>query len=126
GITCFDAILKETFKLHSYILSWSGNISALSKVMCLSGSYSETARHIYYPLQSLQEYNNYEPENLPMRYHNNYILDKSIYETGPAWTTWQFPIERLYRILISLAKFLVDKNAHRTKTSIVFEEQIFM
>ncbi|CAG8742806.1 14241_t:CDS:2, partial [Cetraspora pellucida] len=131
-------------------------------------SYSETARHIYYPLQSLQEYNNYDPENLLMRSHNSYILDSNkykkgvngysilfelssmnfplsflvdimhalfeniapyikyyqkkseclqaalisfhyflhiaelIYETGPAWATWQFSIERLCGMLIPL------------------------
>jgi len=82
--------------LHSYILSWSGDIPALSKVMCLSGhnakygcrycyikgSYSETARHMYYPLQSLQEYNNYNPENLPMHSHNSYILDSNECKKG--------------------------------------------
>ncbi|CAG8763015.1 9848_t:CDS:2, partial [Racocetra fulgida] len=40
-----------------------------------NGSYSETARHMYYLLQSLQKYNNYDPENLLMRSHNSYILD---------------------------------------------------
>ncbi|RGB26442.1 hypothetical protein C1646_631332, partial [Rhizophagus diaphanus] len=91
GITCYDAVLQETFTLQSHILSWSGDIPALSKVMCLSGHnarsgcrfcyihgiYSNIARHIYFPLQPPQGYNgtNYDPENLPMRSHTSHLQD---------------------------------------------------
>jgi hypothetical protein len=78
--------------LRSHIISWSGDIPALSKVMCLSGHnsrygcqfcylhgiYSDTARHIYFPLQPPQGYINginYDPENLPMRSHTSHLQD---------------------------------------------------
>ena len=52
------------FILQGHILSWSGDIPVLSKIMCISGhnaysgchfcylygTYSETARHVYFPL----------------------------------------------------------------------------
>ncbi|RIA98244.1 hypothetical protein C1645_731794 [Glomus cerebriforme] len=91
GVTCYDAVLQETFILRSHILSCSSDIPALSKVICLSGHnayygchfyylceiYSSTAKHIYFPLQPPRGYNgtNYNPNNLPMRSYTSYLQD---------------------------------------------------
>ncbi|POG60886.1 hypothetical protein GLOIN_2v1466139, partial [Rhizophagus irregularis DAOM 181602=DAOM 197198] len=82
--------------LQSHILSCSGDIPALSKVMCLSGHnayygcrfcylcgiYSSTAKHIYFPLQPPCGYDgtNYDPNNLPMRSHASYLQDIEVVE----------------------------------------------
>ncbi|CAG8541493.1 8207_t:CDS:2, partial [Cetraspora pellucida] len=91
GISCYDVLSQETFVLRGHILSWSGDIPALSKVMCISGhnaysgcrfcyfhgTYSETARHVYFPLSPPKEYDGttYNPNKLPMRSHINYLQD---------------------------------------------------
>jgi hypothetical protein len=91
GVTCYDAASQETFILRSHILLCSGDIPALSKVMCLSGHnayyrcrfcylceiYSSTTKHIYFPLQPPRGYDgtNYDPNNLPMRSHASYLQD---------------------------------------------------
>ncbi|GET00247.1 transposase domain-containing protein [Rhizophagus clarus] len=65
GISYYDENKKENFTLRAHILAWTGNLPALSKILCLIGhnSYSgcrfcnlqgtlnETNRHVYYPLQ---------------------------------------------------------------------------
>lgn len=98
-MTCYDAVSQEIFILRSHdILSCSGNIPALSKVMCLSGHnayygcrfcyihgiYSNTAKHIYFPLQPPRGYDgtNYDPNNLPMRSYASYLQDIEAVETG--------------------------------------------
>ena len=42
GISCYDDNKKEQFTLRAHILAWTGDIPALSKVVCLTGhnSYS--------------------------------------------------------------------------------------
>ncbi|RIB24933.1 hypothetical protein C2G38_1957178, partial [Gigaspora rosea] len=85
------------FTLHGHILSWSGDIPALSKIMCVSGHnayygcrfcylrgvYSETARHIYFPLSLPKGYSGttYNPNNLPMCSHINYLQDIKMLES---------------------------------------------
>lgn len=70
--------------MRAYILAWTGDIPALSKVMHLTGhnSYSgcrfcnlrgtlnQENHHIYYPLNQ-----NIDPKRLPIRTHNEF-LDK--------------------------------------------------
>ena len=82
GISCYDDNKKEQFTLRAHILAWTGDISALSKVVCLTGhnSYSgcrfcnlqgtlnEMNRHVYYPLQQ-----NIDPKQLPIRTHNEML-----------------------------------------------------
>ncbi|GET50952.1 transposase domain-containing protein [Rhizophagus irregularis DAOM 181602=DAOM 197198] len=82
GISCYDGNKEEQFTLRAHILAWTGNIPALSKVLCLTGhnSYSgcrfcnlrgtlnETNRHVYYPLQQ-----NIDPKRLPIRTHDEIL-----------------------------------------------------
>ncbi|GES92308.1 transposase domain-containing protein [Rhizophagus clarus] len=50
----YDGLLKEDFLLHSHIIMWTGDIPAITKIMCLSGHNSYTAcrfcylRGVYY------------------------------------------------------------------------------
>ncbi len=43
GVLCYDAFMQYEFTLHAYIIAWTGNIPALSKVMNITGhnSYSD-------------------------------------------------------------------------------------
>ncbi|GET55729.1 transposase domain-containing protein [Rhizophagus irregularis DAOM 181602=DAOM 197198] len=82
GISCYDGNKEEQFTLRAHILAWTGDIPALSKVLCLTGhnSYSgcrfcnlrgtlnETNRHVYYPLQQ-----NIDPKRLPIRTHDEIL-----------------------------------------------------
>ena len=68
--------------MRAHILAWTGDLPALSKVVCLTGhnSYSgcrfckiqgtlnEGNNHIYYPLQQ-----NINPLQLPLRTHNEIL-----------------------------------------------------
>src|SRR5215208_4496444 len=63
GVLCYDAYMQCEFILHAYIIAWTGNILALSKVMNITGHnsysgcrfcdikgiYSEKHKHIYFP-----------------------------------------------------------------------------
>ena len=82
---------ESTFTLHAHILSWSGDIPALAKVMCTTGHnsykacrfcsihgiYNQGNRHVYFPLKlstsELERY--YDPESLPLRTHEGYMRD---------------------------------------------------
>ncbi|CAG8845425.1 14992_t:CDS:2, partial [Gigaspora margarita] len=51
GIQCVDGVIGKTFTLRAHVLSWSGDIPALAKVMCTTGHNSYKACHfciIYY------------------------------------------------------------------------------
>ena len=62
GITCYDAFTESEFTLHAYILAWTGDIPALSKVMNITGHnsfsgcrfceiqgvYSHKYKHVYF------------------------------------------------------------------------------
>ncbi|CAG8654516.1 2839_t:CDS:1, partial [Diversispora eburnea] len=62
GISCVDSLTEESFILKAHLLSWSGDIPALSKTLNLSGHNAikgcrfcqiegnSSARHVYYPL----------------------------------------------------------------------------
>jgi hypothetical protein len=80
-----------SFKLHAHILSWSGDLPALAKLMCttghnsyqacrfcyLRGTYCTTNKHIYYPLsppkRSTGTHN--KPDELPEKTHADYLQD---------------------------------------------------
>ncbi len=42
GVLCYDAFMQCEFTLHAYIIAWTDDIPALSKVMNITGhnSYS--------------------------------------------------------------------------------------
>lgn len=89
GIPCVDGTTGSTFTLRAHILSWSGDIPALTKVMCttghnsykacrfcfIQGIYSETNRHIYFPLKPPTGMSgiSYDPKSLPLRTHRDYV-----------------------------------------------------
>ena len=86
---CFDAFTGEFFTLHVHLLSWSGDLPALSKIMCTTGHNSYLGccfcyirgmtanRHVYYPLESLNSVTRtrYDPKELLLRTHQSYIQD---------------------------------------------------
>ena len=81
----------NTFTLHAYILSLSGDLPALAKVMCttghnsykacrfcsIQGVYCRQNRHVYFPLKPPTGIsgNRYDPGNLPVRTHEDYVRD---------------------------------------------------
>ncbi|CAJ0823824.1 15861_t:CDS:2 [Entrophospora sp. SA101] len=81
GIECYDALNDELFQLKAHILAWTGDIPAVTKVMCFTGHNSyqgcrfckiegkllTSNRHIYYPLQ------NHSTSNLPLRGHEEIL-----------------------------------------------------
>ena len=61
GVPCFDGLTRENFLLKAHIISWSGDIPALSKTLNLSGHNAIkgcrfchiegiSTKHVYYPL----------------------------------------------------------------------------
>lgn len=68
--------------MRAHILAWTGDLPALSKVVCLTGHNSYSAcrfckikgtlnrmnNHVYYPLQQ-----NIDPKRLPLRTHNEML-----------------------------------------------------
>lgn len=85
--------------LHAYVLSFSGDLPALSKIMCTTGHNSYKAcrfctiqgvycpqnRHIYFPLNPPIGISGirYNAGNLPMRTHEDYVRDiRAIESTG--------------------------------------------
>src|SRR6266508_5594688 len=68
GVLCYDAFIQCEFTLHAYIIAWTGDIPALSKVMNITGHnsysgcrfcdiqgiYSQKYRHVYF-LTNLKE-----------------------------------------------------------------------
>jgi len=94
GVQCFDGITEDVFTLHAHILSLSGDIPALSKVMCITGHnsykacrfcsilgiYCQKNRHVYFPLKPPTNVSGcqYDPTNLPLRTHEEYTCDANI------------------------------------------------
>jgi len=70
GVLCYDAYMQYKFILHAYIIAWTGDIPALSKVMNITshnsysgcrfcdikGIYSEKHKHIYFPTDLKKTY----------------------------------------------------------------------
>ena len=79
GVTCYDAYTECDFTLHTYIIAWTGDIPALTKIMNLKGHnsylgcrfcnikgiYSNKYKHIYFPSQK---------ENYIKRNHSDWLL----------------------------------------------------
>ncbi|CAG8854734.1 5504_t:CDS:2, partial [Gigaspora margarita] len=86
----------KTFTLCAHVLSWSGNILALARVMCTTGHNSYKACrfciirrvcckenwHIYYPLKPPRNILGcqYDPKNLPLQTYKDYLVDISAIE----------------------------------------------
>jgi len=91
-VECFDALTGEVFTLHAHLLSWSGDLPALSKVMCTTGHNSYLGcrfcyirgtirnRHVYYPLEPPNGVTGtrYDPKALPLRTHQSYTEDVNV------------------------------------------------
>ena len=74
GVLCIDGRTDEPFILHAHLLTWTGDIPALSKSLNLSGHNSykachfcilkgichPTSTHIYYPSSSVYNIRNHD------------------------------------------------------------------
>ncbi|CAJ0634073.1 7819_t:CDS:2 [Entrophospora sp. SA101] len=101
GIQCFDGKTENNFTLHAHLLSFSGDLPALAKVMyttghnsykaccfcSIRGVYCKGNQHVYFPLKPPTSMlgNQYDPKNLPLRMHKDYICDATAVEcmNGP-------------------------------------------
>ncbi|CAG8453526.1 6668_t:CDS:2 [Dentiscutata heterogama] len=89
GVPCIDGATENSFTLYAHILSFSGDLLALAKVMHITGHnsykaccfcsiqgiYCQGNRHIYFPLKpptGMSGYR-YNPKSLPLRTHEDYI-----------------------------------------------------
>ncbi|RIB21016.1 hypothetical protein C2G38_2177732 [Gigaspora rosea] len=111
------------------LLFQTQNLTKTTPIALLTKNDPFAILHIYYPLQSLQEYNNYEPENLPMHYHNNYILDSKkckniLFELSSINFPLSFPVDIMHALFENIAphmfhhfigKFFKNKNSNNTK-----------
>lgn len=87
----YDGLLKENFLLRAHIIMWTGDIPAITKIMCLTGHnsyvacrfcylrgvYCSNRRHIYYPCSMPIHFENpnVDPFNLNKRTKDNYERD---------------------------------------------------
>jgi hypothetical protein len=92
----YDGLLKENFLLRSHIIMWTGDIPAITKIMCLSGHnsyvacrfcylrgvYCSSRKHIYYPCNMPRLYENLsiDPSNLNKRTEESYERDVLLVE----------------------------------------------
>lgn len=70
GVSCYDAFTQCEFTLHAYVIAWTGDIPALSKIMNITGHnsysgcrfcnirgiYSQKYRHVYFPTNLKEKY----------------------------------------------------------------------
>ena len=84
------------FTLRAHILSFSGDLPALAKVMyttghnsykacrfcSICGIYCQENRHVYYPLNppAGMSGSQYDAKNLPLRNHEDYVYDTAVIE----------------------------------------------
>lgn len=82
----YDGFLKENFLLRSHMIMWTGDIPAITKIMCLTGHnsylgcrfcylkgiYNPNRRHIYYPC---------DPSNLNKRTEQSFERDILLVES---------------------------------------------
>jgi hypothetical protein len=95
----YDGLLKEDFLLCSHIIMWTGDIPAITKIMCLSGHnsymacrfcylrgvYCSSRRHIYYPCNMpsiFYENLSIDPSNLNKRTEESYEHNVLLVENG--------------------------------------------
>ncbi len=93
GVSIYDALLKETFILRCHVIMWTGDMPAISKLMCMSGHnaylgcrfcylkgvYSEKSRHVYHPCSMPRNSNisDVNSEDLPNRTEYDFLNDVS-------------------------------------------------
>ena len=84
----YDGLTKSNFNLHCYVVMWTGDIPAISKLMnitghnsymgcrfCyLKGIYCYNSKHVYYPCTMPKNYkdSDYDPLNLPKRTEHSF------------------------------------------------------
>jgi hypothetical protein len=80
-VECYDALNEEFFQLKAHILAWTGDIPAVTKIMCFTGHNSyqgcrfckingvllQSNSHVYFPLQ------NNSHLDLPLRRHEEIL-----------------------------------------------------
>ena len=111
GVSCIDGRTNEPFILHAHLLTWTGDIPALSKSLNLSGHNSYKAcrfctlkgtchpsnKHIYYPSSTIHNIRNHEDTvnigKLIEEETNKDRKDEMIRETG---TNFFFLKKKLY------------------------------
>jgi hypothetical protein len=100
----FDGLKKENFLLRSYIILWTGDIPAMTKVMHLTGhnsymgcrfcyikgTYCQQSRHIYYPCN---------PSELIKRDENSFKQDIALLESKDKLTDRKFCMKQTGKIL---------------------------
>ncbi|CAG8523147.1 33902_t:CDS:2 [Gigaspora margarita] len=93
GVPCYDALLQKTFILHSHILSWSGDIPAISKIIlaCIFSTFTTKG------------YNStiYDLNNLPICSHTSYNQDVNMLENKTL-----FPIDIMHALFENTAKHM--------------------
>ncbi|GET53357.1 transposase domain-containing protein [Rhizophagus irregularis DAOM 181602=DAOM 197198] len=100
GVSIYDALLKENFILRCHVVMWTGDMPAVSKLMCMTGHnaylgcrycylkgvYSEESRHVYFPcsMPRTSDITDFDPKELPKRTEDNFLNDisKIINETN--------------------------------------------
>jgi len=69
GMVIYDSISKQDFLLHCHVIIWTGDIPAITKVMCLTGHNAYLGcrfcylkgtywGHVYFPCSMPRGYNN--------------------------------------------------------------------
>jgi len=114
----YDGLLKENFLLRSHIIMWTGDIPAITKIMCLSGHnsyaacrfcylrgvYCSNRKHIYYPCSMPTHYENpsFDPSNLNLRTKESYESDILLVESEQQINLQKKNIKKtgMYRIFL--------------------------
>jgi Transposase family tnp2 len=85
GIRTYNTLTKQNFMLHAYLLTFSRDLPAMSKVLCLKGHnsfcpcrYCLITSTTYYPVLTPphipgQVRNKWDPHNLPLWTHQVHI-----------------------------------------------------
>ena len=89
GIVIYDSVSKQDFLLHCHVILWTGDIPAITKLMCISGHNSyfgcrfcylkgTYCKHVYFPCGMPRGYNDnidYCPSNLNKRTETSFQQD---------------------------------------------------
>lgn len=86
GVKCYDGSRKEDFILRCFVVFWSGDIPALSKLMCTTGHNSYKGcrycnlhgvyyNYVYYPIipPKNSKLTKYNTKNLPKKSYQLFI-----------------------------------------------------
>ncbi|CAG8558042.1 5689_t:CDS:2, partial [Racocetra persica] len=87
GIKCYDGYTNQDFILHCSVVSWSGDMPALAKLMCTTGTILTKVvgqycnicgiwkNHVYFPTRppNNKRKSIYDPNNLSKRTHHDYL-----------------------------------------------------